>query len=223
MTHNNDYLSEPKIVVWKKQLIDNGCSLGNLEPLYTYFRPNGELLFALLKADITAPDGTKIPPVIFIRGNACIIVPLLINKDTGERKFLMVVQRRIATGAQTLEFPAGMLDLSIDAPVYVALKELREETGLSLTSDALFTLCDKPLCSSPGASDEAIYYFGCCIRMDDDVFRSFEGRMMGEQSENEHIRVTLKTKAEALEKLCSLQARLGIYLFEDYCQNHSLA
>jgi len=213
----DDFFNEPKIVAWKKRLTDSGCTIHEIKPLTIYFRPDGELLFALLKADVVDPEGRKIPPVIFVRGHACIIVPLIKNSSTGEKKFLMVEQRRIATGAVTLEFPAGMLDRNIKKPAKTALKELQEETGLSIAPEALVKLVDKPLYSSPGACDEGIYYYGCIVELENDAFHSFEGRIMGEASENEHIRVTLKTKQEAENELTSLQARLGIYLFEEYC------
>ncbi len=212
----DDFLNEPKISAWRKRLTNSGCTIHEIKPMAIYFRPDGELLFALLRAEVIDPDGRKIPPVIFIRGNACIIVPLIINSTTGKEKFIMVEQRRIATGAVTLEFPAGMLDRNINKPAQTALKELYEETGLTIQPDALVPLTDEPLYSSPGASDEGIYYYGCILTLDTDAFNSFEGRITGEASEHEYIRVTLKTRQEAEKELTSLQARLGIFLFEDY-------
>lgn len=212
----DDFLQEPKIVAWKKSLTDNGCTINKIEQLNIYLRPKGELLFALLKADITGPEGYKIPPIIFVRGHACIIIPLLINKDTKKQRLLMVQQRRIATGALTLEFPAGMLDREIKNPSKVAIKELKEETGLAIPQDLLFPLSEGPLYTSPGASDEGIYYYGCKIELDNTAYRSFEGRIMGEDSENEYIRVTLKTKEEAKREITTLPARLGLSLFEEY-------
>jgi ADP-sugar diphosphatase len=218
----DDFLNEPKIAAWKKRLTENGCTIHEIKPLTVYFHPDGRLLFALLKAEVTDPDGRKIPPVIFIRGHACIIVPLIKNSSSGEQKFLMVEQRRIATGAITLEFPAGMLDRTIDNPADIALKELYEETGLSIAPEALVPLVDKLLYSSPGACDEGIYFYGCIIELDTDAFHSFEGRIMGQISENEHIRVTLKTKREAENELTSLQARLAVFLFDRYCRSRGI-
>jgi DNA-binding NtrC family response regulator len=45
---------------------------------------------------------------VVVRGNACVIVPLLANSDTGEEKYLMIYQRRSGNGRLSLEFPAGM-------------------------------------------------------------------------------------------------------------------
>lgn len=216
----DDFLQEPKIVAWKKSLTDNGCTIKKIEPLNIYLRPKGELLFALLKADIITPEGNKIPPIIFLRGHACIIVPLLINKKSKEERLLMVHQRRIASGALTLEFPAGMLDREIKNPPGVAVKELKEETGLDISEDLLFPLSEGPLYASPGASDEGIYYYGCNIELDDKEYRTFEGRIMGDNSENEYIQVTLKTREEARKQITTLPARLGLSLFEEYLNKH---
>jgi len=211
---DQDLLQEPKISSWMNKITAGGCSIRNIEPLSIYRKPGGELLFALLKTDITAPDGTTLPPIIFIRGHACIIVPLLKNRDTGDERFLMVRQRRIAAGALTLEFPAGMLDNNLDNPASTALKELEEETGLTITEEMLFPLHYKPFYSSAGASDECIYYFGCVVELDYADFSSFEGRTTGTHTEHEHIQVTLKTRAEAEKQVTSIQARVALYLFD---------
>ncbi len=215
-----DPLNEPKVVEWKKSLTDSGCVINDIEPLNYYNRPNGELLFALLKADVTAPDGNKLPPIIFIRGHACIVVPLLKNRDTGEKRYLMVLQRRVATGAVTLEFPAGMLDRNVENPSYTALKELKEETGLDIPKEDIFLLHNKPLYSSPGASDEGIYYYGCYLKLDNKAYNLFEGRITGHDSQYENIQVTLKTREEAKNEMTSLHAHFGLTLFEEYCSNN---
>lgn len=215
-----DPLDEPKVLAWKRSLTDSGCTINKIEPLNYYNRPNGELLFALLKADVTAPDGNKLPPIIFIRGHACIVVPLLENRTTGEKRYLMVQQRRVATGAMTLEFPAGMLDRNIKNPVQTALKELKEETGLDISGTDLFALHDKPLYSSPGASDEGIYYYGCHIKLDNYAYNLFEGRITGYDSQYEKIHVTLKAADEAKQEMTSLHAHCGLTLFEEYFSKH---
>ncbi len=223
MKTESSFENEPKIISWKNSLQSQGCTLNSITPLHLCQRPNGELLFALLKADVLAPEGHKIPPVIFIRGHACIIIPLIKNKDTLQERFLMIHQRRIGSGALCLEFPAGMLDRDVDDPSGIALKELKEETGLNISKKMLFPLSDKLLYSSPGASDEGIYYFGCILLLDNNSFQSFEGKIRGNTKENEHIIVTLKTKEEAEKGLTSIQARLGLYLFDDYCLNNKFS
>jgi hypothetical protein len=98
------------------------------------------------------------------------------------------------------------------------MAELLEETGILLSEKELFPLSGSLLYSSPGASDEGIYYFGCRITLSNEEFQSLEGQIHGNPYENERIILTLKTREEAEAELTSLQARLGLYLFEDYCK-----
>jgi 8-oxo-dGTP pyrophosphatase MutT (NUDIX family) len=211
-----DFRSEPKVKQWEKTVRGNGCSLNKLTPLSLLHKKNGELLFALCEADVTDPQHHKLPGYIFLRGHAVIVVPLLRNKTTGEERFLMIRQRRIGNGLLNLEFPAGMLDRDIDKVEGVAVKELLEETGLSIAASDLRPLHQGPLYSSPGAVDEGIYYFGCIVSLSDREFKAFEGRSAGNADDGESIKVTLCTKAMAENETTSLQVRLGLFLFEEY-------
>jgi 8-oxo-dGTP pyrophosphatase MutT (NUDIX family) len=206
--------SSPKIAAWKKMVSAAGCTIRRLSPLHLLYRKNGDLLFALLEADVVSSEGTRLPNIIFIRGDACLIVPLMRNSATGEERFLMIRQRRIGSGLLSLEFPAGMLDNDTDDPLGVAIRELAEETGLTIAAEELFPLCDRKLFSSVGASDEGIYYFGCVKELDNERFRTLAGTTTGSPDENEHISVTLVTRNEAEAEASSLQVHLGLYLFE---------
>ena len=210
-----DIRGEPKVSAWADALVQNDCALGPVTVRDTVRKPSGDLLFALLSAEVTAPEGYPLPHVIFIRGDACIIVPEVVNSDTGERRFVTVVQRRIAWGGDSIEFPAGMLDRDVTMPAAVALKELAEETGLVIDESMLLPLCDRPLFSSPGASDEAIWYYGCRISIADSEWRDLEGRLTGQKDEGEHIEVRLLRKKEILRETRSLQVMLGVRLFEE--------
>jgi 8-oxo-dGTP pyrophosphatase MutT (NUDIX family) len=210
------YENEPKVRVWKDSVVKAGCTIRSLKPLSLSYNKNNELLFALVKADVSDPMGRKLPDILFVRGHACIVVPQVINKNTGKKAFLMIRQRRIGNGSLNLEFPAGMLDRNIDIPSEVARKELFEETGLSIASADLFPLGNGPLYSSPGASDEGIYYFGCSVELAGMDFGAFEGRTISGVSEDERIVVTLRSRKQAEKETTSLQARLGFYLFETF-------
>jgi 8-oxo-dGTP pyrophosphatase MutT (NUDIX family) len=207
---------EPKVAQWERLVQEGGCTLNGVTPLSLLRKHNGELLFALCEADAADSEGRKLPGYIFIRGNAVIVAPLLVNLDTGEEKFLMIRQRRIGNGSLNLEFPAGMLDRNVDAPRDVAVRELLEETGLSLPPVRLAMLSSAPLFSSPGASDEAIYYFGCVVSLSAQEYSAFEGHRAGNGDEGESITVTLRTRKEARRETVSLQARLGLYLFDEW-------
>lgn len=222
MSDKNAYFNEPKVIAWKQALIQAQCTIHDIQPLNLFRKANGELLFALLKVDASTPEGYKIPQIAFIRGHACIIVPLIINNGTGENRFVMVRQRRIACGDMSLEFPAGMLDRDIHNPITVAMNELFEETGLEINHDTLFPLSNKLLYTSPGACDEGIYYYGCITKVNNKTFYSFSGSKRGNRSENEYIQVDLKTGIEIESKVTSLPALLGYLLFKKYCLKNKI-
>ena len=211
-----------KIRKWKEKARQAGCSIHSASPLSTISKRNGEHLFSLLETDVRSPEGNRLPHIVFVRGNATVVVPLLKNSDTGEERFLMVRQRRIGNGALNLEFPAGMLDHENDNPAEIAAKELFEETGLDVAHTTLQPLSESPLYSSSGASDEAIFYFGCAVTVSNEEFQSFENRFCGNADENEHISVTLIANKAVLKETISLQAQLGYYLFkEHFCNKNS--
>lgn len=211
---SDDYTQEPKFLHWKHVVERAGCSIRRTEPLHLVHKPGGELLFGLLDTEVMSPEGNRLPRIALVRGNACVIVPLIRNVDTGEARYLMIYQRRIGNGRLNLEFPAGMVDRRTHDPLAVALQELREEADLHLAPESVKSICDRPLYTSVGLQDEAIHYFGCIARFSDEEYRSFEGKATGAAHEDEHLQVTLKTKEEALTEVCSIQVMLGFYLFE---------
>jgi ADP-sugar diphosphatase len=211
---NTPFVLEPKISTWLTLVRNAGCSVRKIKPLSLTRKKNGELLFALLDADIRSPEGYRLPNIVFIRGDACLIVPLVRNRATGEERFLMVRQRRIGSGSASLEFPAGMLDGDTGDPAGVAARELAEETGLR-AGDALFPLRGGKLFSSVGACDEGVYYYGCVKEIEDAEWRALaRGPSAGNPDENERISVALVTREEAESGAISLQVYLGLHLFD---------
>jgi len=205
-----------KISEWIDEVSLAGCTVKEIKTVQEIHKKNGDLLFALLDANVISPEGTRLPNIVFIRGHACVIVPLIKNKLTGEERFLMVSQRRIGNGQLSLEFPAGMLDNDTKDPAGVAIRELSEETGLILTREEIFPLSNQKLYSSAGASDEGIYLFGCIKELDDNAYRSLENRTGGNVDENEHITVNLISREDAMKRINSIQAMLGFFLFDTY-------
>ena len=210
-------VNEPKIEAWLRLLADAGCEVRRAEPLSVLRKRNGELLFALLDTEVLPPDLDRpLPRYVFIRGDACVIVPLLRNRDTGEEKFLMVRQRRIGSGHVSLEFPAGMLDDEVHAPIKVAVREFAEETGIPVTEGELFPLWGQKLFSSSGASDEGIFYYGCVKTVDGPVWQSVGAAERGNAEEGESIEVALLSMEEAIREATSVQVLLGFYLFGEH-------
>jgi 8-oxo-dGTP pyrophosphatase MutT (NUDIX family) len=136
-------------------------------------------------------------PYVFIRGDAVVIVPI-IHQNCG-KYFLCVEQIRVSDGSRHLEFPAGMLDENIGNPAMVAVKELAEETGLSINENQLIPLNNgKPLFTSPGACDEKIYYFKVDIHISKEEFAELNGKLLKNAEENENITIKICTKDEFL-------------------------
>jgi ADP-sugar diphosphatase len=210
----------PMVQAWERALRQENWSVDSLQPLNVLGRQGGGEhgaspslpLFALLEARGTDPEGKPLLPFVLLRGSASVVVPVCINRDTGDRRFLMIRQRRVGNGALSLEFPAGMIDGN-DEPSITALRELEEETGVRADASALVPLWDKGLCSSPGLSDEAVHFFAAEILLEDAAFRALEGGSAGHVHEGEYITTTLKTFAEAAPEITSLQPLLGFFLY----------
>jgi 8-oxo-dGTP pyrophosphatase MutT (NUDIX family) len=205
-----------KIDQWRKNIVNNNCAIQSVRTLHTINKRDNSPLFSLLDASVVAPEGYRLPNVVFIRGNAVIVVPQVINQETGEERFLMVRQRRIGSGGLSLEFPAGMIDHEGDDPAEVGSRELFEETGVELLPRDLFVLSPAPLYSSSGASDEAIFYYGCRTTLPPARFDSLHNGRRGNADDDEHITVELHTRPSAEHQVSSLQARLGFFLFDEW-------
>jgi ADP-sugar diphosphatase len=197
--------------IWEAGMRDKGWKIETIEARDLFTRRDGGLLFAMLEVAGRDPDGKPLLPYVLVRGAACVIVPVVRNKDTGESRFLLIRQHRVGSGHFSLEFPAGMVDGDED-PAAAAARELEEETGLRLEAASLIPLWDKALFSSPGLSDESILFYAAEFEMDGPAFYALEGGATGHADEGEHITTTLKTQAEAAPEISSLQPLLGFFL-----------
>jgi ADP-sugar diphosphatase len=206
-------LAAPKYRAWKRAVEANGCVIRQVELLTYLPKGDGSLLFAMIKARVEDPSGRPLPGYALLRGHAVVVVTEVANLETGERKFLMLRQRRIGNGAETLEFPAGMVDENVDDPAAVALKELHEETGLAIRREQLIRLCQRPLYTSSGLADEAIHYYGCSLALPSDQYQALEGGLRGQAEEGEFIRLELWDHEKALPHVDSVQVRLGFSLW----------
>lgn len=212
-------LSEsPKYRAWKKIVQQAGCTVRGAKVLLDLPRRDGTILFAMVDAQVEDPDGRSLPRFLLLRGSASVIVTVVENRDSGERKFLMLRQRRIGNGGDSLEFPAGMLDSDVDDSVGVAVKELEEETGLKVGRESMVPLAERPLYSSSGLDDEAIHYFACTVALSDRDFHGLEGGQRGNAHEGEFIRMGLWDYPAAVKEVSSLQVRLGFHLYFERMQ-----
>ncbi|PWJ59096.1 8-oxo-dGTP pyrophosphatase MutT (NUDIX family) [Dyadobacter jejuensis] len=176
-----------KYKLWKNRLLESGLEIHGIQEMYSRrVGQDGQVLFSLVLTDATTPEGHKIPPICFIKGEVVCVMICLIDEQTGEKHLLLVRQRRICDGSMTYEHPAGMLDSESDAAA-VAAREVWEETGIEVAKEDLIQLLDKPSFPSTGTSDEAMYFFYCEIKMSPTKIQSFHNKSQGLISDHEYI------------------------------------
>jgi ADP-sugar diphosphatase len=209
-------LRSPKYLAWKRNVERAGCSVKKVELLQELNKRDGSLLFALLRTRVEDPEGRPLPAYALLRGHASLIVTVIVDSETGVRKFLMLRQRRIGHGRDSLEFPAGMLDEDVDDALGVALRELKEETGLDAPRADLRPLADRPLYTSSGLDDEAIHYFLCELTLAPEAIAELDGGETGQADEHEYIRLSLWDYEDALREVDSMQVRLAFLLYSEH-------
>jgi 8-oxo-dGTP pyrophosphatase MutT (NUDIX family) len=175
-----------KYNLWKKKLEGNGLDIHRVDELYSRRNGHGEVLFSLLYTDATTPEGHKIPPICFLKGEVVSVLVCFIDKATSEKYLLLVQQRRICDGSLTYEHPAGMLDSESDAAA-VAAREVFEETGIPVEVSQLISVNQAPFYPSTGTSDEAMYMFYCELELSTEEIHSYHNKVQGIVSDHEFI------------------------------------
>lgn len=176
-----------KFKLWKQNLENNGLKINQITEQFTRHRHNGEVLFSLLMLDAETPEGDKIPPICFLKGEVVSMLVCLIDEKTKDKYLLLVKQRRIAEGGYTYEHPAGMVD-GTQTPLEIAVQEIREETGLEIKAEDLVDLSpERRLFPSTGTSDEAMYFFFIEITLPLEKILSYGNKNMGTTYEFERI------------------------------------
>lgn len=96
---------------------------------------------------VTCPNGNSAPREIVLHRGAAAVVPVYEDGTT-----LLVRQHRVAVDRVTLEIPAGKLDSAQEDPMECAVRELREETGLTAKTMTPLT----SVLTTPGFCSEKI-------------------------------------------------------------------
>eukprot|EP00004_Rigifila_ramosa_P002845 TRINITY_DN128_c0_g2_i1.p1 TRINITY_DN128_c0_g2~~TRINITY_DN128_c0_g2_i1.p1 ORF type:complete len:1464 (-),score=371.71 TRINITY_DN128_c0_g2_i1:13-3942(-) len=150
--------------------------------------------FIKFTAEIKDAQGAAVPGIVFMRGGAVAILPIL--HCEGTRYTLLTVQARVPiASAAFAEIPAGMLD-GKENFAGVAAKELEEETGMTIKKSELIDLSglaipgSSGMFPSPGGCDEFIrlYAFERIVSLEQ--LREMQGKLTGQLLEGEKI--TLK-------------------------------
>jgi len=201
-----------KYNLWKKKLEANGMDVHRIDELYTRRNGSGEVLFSLLYTDATTPEGNKIPPICFLKGEVVSVLICFIDEATREKYLLLVLQRRICDGSMTYEHPAGMLDSESDA-ASVAAREVFEETGIAIEKEALVKVNENPYYPSTGTSDEAMYMFYCELELSTDRIKSYHNTTHGLVSDHEFINTFVVPFAEGHRLITNVNGLLLDYLY----------
>ncbi len=110
---------------------------------------------------------------------------------------LLVRQYRPALDADTIEFPAGLIDPG-ETPGETALRELREETGYAGTVRSVSPV----LCTTPGLASERVYL----VVVDVDEHDPAGGAPHGEGPDRDRIEVIRMPQHEAAAQLTAMAA-----------------
>ena len=209
----NAYENAPKYRLWLHNLRRNGMTISGTTPLYTKYKKDGDLLFGLFDLHATTPEGHPMLPLCLVKGPVVSTLICLIDEATGERFLLLVRQRRICDGSLMYEHPAGMVD-GDDSPLTVAVREIREETGLEVPENEVVALNTRPLYPSSGTSDEAMYFFFVEKTLPRGTIESLSDAHHDDAGENEHILTRVVPLAEAKALMGNACGLLNIYLYE---------
>lgn len=145
----------------------------------------------------------------------CVVI---LNIKDEEPKLLLSKEYRYPAGQFLLSPPAGLLDpedAGTENPILTAAKrELKEETGLTITEkDSLFVI-NPLLFSSPGMTDESNALACAVVRLEDKSGLSQDGAVGSECFDG----FELLSKEEAMEILKSGKDKEGIfYSVYTYC------
>lgn len=201
-----------KYKAWQRKLEENQIRLNDVQDVYTRHGHEGQVLHTLVKLDATTPDGANLSPLCFIKGDAISVLVVLIDEETADKFVLMVRQRRVCDGSETYEHPAGMIDEG-ETPPEVALRELKEETGLEIPPEELIPFGTKPWYSATSTSDEALYFFYCERRMSRPAIQALHGKRTGKASEQEQTRLHVAPFSEAHTLVSNMHGVLGHLLY----------
>lgn len=81
---------------------------------------------------------------------------VIIAAVTKNNEIILVKQPRPLIASDTVEFPAGLLDIDGEGVVETARRELLEETGYEASDFTIMIGSDKGLVNSPGLTDERV-------------------------------------------------------------------
>lgn len=129
-----------------------------------------------------------VPGFCFIRGDSTAFLTLIQNTDNNILYMILTEQDRIPTGMPRMEIPAGMIDEAHNIKS-VALKELKEETGLNHLDAAIPLEMLGDYYPSQGGCDEKLHCAYVLFKKNTSEIKELNGKMTGELNTNESIKI----------------------------------
>jgi 8-oxo-dGTP pyrophosphatase MutT (NUDIX family) len=145
--------------------------------------------------------------------DAVVIIPLLQSKGRSETgiETIVIEQFRPPVGQSTIEFPAGLIDEG-ETPEQAALRELREETGYVGEACKILPQVSRPVCMSPGLTDETVRIVIVTVDLDNPYNKNPQAQL----DDGEHIRIKRVPLKEGLQSLLDQGTSMpieGLYMF----------
>ncbi|KAJ2785132.1 hypothetical protein H4R18_000720 [Coemansia javaensis] len=197
------------------------------------FRPGAIGFVKFITDAVHAPDGRRVPGIVFLRGAAVAVLVILRTPASPRARVpswrdtdcvVLVEQPRVAVPDFALrELPAGMLDGDADGGGFVgtAAREIREETGLEIAAADLVDLTPAHgLYPSPGACDEAVRLFACEKRLAEPDLDALRGRLAGLRAEGELITLRLTRLCDLWRETRDMQAVAALYMWDRHNDNN---
>jgi len=156
--------------------------------------------------------GNSFPGIVFLRGDSVSILTTITCTTTSERYIVLTEQNRIPAGKPVLESPAGMLDEG--EPSSIAIEELKEEVGTDIDFSNYNLIPLSGGYTSPGGTDEYVSIFCYDILLSPSEIRDLNGRITGNQSENENITLRIMTLDQALQCSESIMTKYAILQYK---------
>jgi 8-oxo-dGTP pyrophosphatase MutT (NUDIX family) len=200
--------AESLLINWTNRVNSGPAKIISTTPLARVTR-SGRTVASFIDTVIEF-DGYRIPRCILLRGDSAIVVPLLRITDDQGLYSLMVEQLRPVDGKNTLEFVGGMVE-ACESPAQSAVREVREELGISIRENDLQSLFPEPIRVCTAMLDERAHFFAFEREVNRDFLKALDGKALGEHSDGEYIHVRVVTLEEA-ERQPIFSAQVGVFL-----------
>lgn len=175
----------------------------------------------------------EVPSIIFMRGGAVAMLPVLIDESNGKKYTVLTIQARVPAGIKKFpEIPAGMLDKDGDFGG-VAVKELREEMGLEVTKGELIDLTPviaknskiggtyQGIYPSAGGCDEFLRFFLYCKICSLEEITAFNNKYKGEPEEGEKIKLKVIPLEELPMQAPDVKALCAYFLYKEFVKKET--